>query len=140
MTAKTIGYWAATGLFAFALSGSAFLDLTMPEEFKAQLVGHLGYPAYFPPILGVWKVLGVVALLAPGFGRLKEWAYAGFVFNLTGAIASHLAIGDGVGGALPPAVLLTLLTASYVLRPPSRVLGQLPTFAGEPAPARAAGY
>jgi uncharacterized membrane protein YphA (DoxX/SURF4 family) len=58
---------------------------------------HLGYPAYFCVILGVWKVLGAVAVLVPRFPRLKEWAYAGAVFELTGASASHLAVGDGGG-------------------------------------------
>lgn len=83
---------------------------------------HLGYPGYFARILGAWKLLGVIALLAPGLGRVKEWAYAGFVFNLTGATLSHLAVGDSILEAIPPLALLGLAAASYVLRPSDRTI------------------
>jgi hypothetical protein len=73
-------------------------------------------------ILGVWKVLGAVAVLAPRFPRLKEWAYAGTVFDLTGAAASHLAVGDGAIKLLGPIIFTGLAFASWALRPPAHRL------------------
>src|SRR5215207_2410524 len=81
---------------------------------------HLGYPAYFMSILGVWYVSAGVVLLAPRLPRLKEWAYAGLVFNYTGAAASHIWIGDGVEKLAAPAGFLVLTVASWALRPPER--------------------
>jgi hypothetical protein len=88
-----------------------------------RLRGH--YLAYLLTILGVWKVAGTVAILAPGFPRLKEWAYAGIFFDLTGAAASHAASGDVVWHIVAPSILAVLTVASWALRPPSRVLGTL---------------
>lgn len=122
MTAKTIGYWLTTGLLAFALGGGGVADLMLTPE-MAEGMHHLGYPEYFARILGTWKVLAVIALLAPGFTRLKEWAYAGVTFALTGAAASHLAVGDGIGGAMPALVVLSFAAASWALAPASRQLG-----------------
>lgn len=85
-----------------------------------EVMRHLGYPEYLLPLLGIWKILGVLALLVPGFPLLKEWAYAGFAFDLSGAAYSHLAAGDGPISALGPAVFLLLLAISYLLRPESR--------------------
>jgi hypothetical protein len=123
MNGKTVAYWVTTGMFALAMLGSGIGDLMLPEGMREALLEHLALPAWFPPVLGAWKVLGVAALLAPGAGRLKEWAYAGFFFNLTGAMAAHLAVGDGLGSLGAPAVLLGLGVASYLLRPASRALG-----------------
>ncbi len=81
---------------------------------------HLGYPIYVLVILGAWKVPGAVALLIPGFPRLKEWAYAGALFNYTGAAASHLAVGDGIGEVGGLITLVVTLVASWALRPSSR--------------------
>ena len=89
----------------------------------------LGYPSYFMTILGAAKLLGVAAVLAPGLPLLKEWAYAGFAFNLIGAVATHIAVADPIGEWLPPLVLLGLGAASYVLRPASRRLAAV-GFAG----------
>lgn len=88
----------------------------------------LGYPAYFGTLIGAWKILGGVALLAPGRPRLKEWAYAGIVFDLTGALFSHLAAGDPAVKCLGATVYLALTITSWAMRPPSRVLGTLPAF------------
>jgi len=82
----------------------------------------LGYPAYVATILGVWKLLGAVTLLAPRLPRLKEWAYAGVVFDLTGAAFSHASAGDPVDKILIPLVLLAVAFASWALRPESRKL------------------
>jgi hypothetical protein len=80
----------------------------------------LGYPAYFSVILGIWKILGAVAVLAPGFPRLKEWAYAGMFFNMTGAVASHLSVGDGASALIAPTVVIALVATSWALRPATR--------------------
>ena len=84
------------------------------------IMEHLGYPAYVMTILGVWYVLAGVALLAPRFPRLKEWAYAGLVFTYTGAVASHLAVGDGADTLIGPVIFTGLAFASWALRPRSR--------------------
>jgi uncharacterized membrane protein YphA (DoxX/SURF4 family) len=84
------------------------------------VIDHLGYPRYFLVILGVWKLLGAVALVVPRFPRLKEWSYAGAVFNYTGAVASHLAVGDGPLVLVYPAIQIGLVAASWALRPPDR--------------------
>lgn len=137
MSARNIGYWATTGLLAFALAGGGVVDLTRNPEVVATL-GRLGYAPYVASLLGVWKLLGAVALLAPRFPRLKEWAYAGIVFELSGAMISHLASGDGGGEITVPFVLLALAVASWSLRPESRRLRQQVPFAAH-HDARAAG-
>ena len=78
---------------------------------------HLGYPAYLATILGAWKLLAVAAILAPGLRRLKEWAYAGLFFCLTGAAISHTVSGDGAGEIAVPLVLLVLILLSWFLLP-----------------------
>jgi len=116
---RTIAYWVPTVLLAAeSLTGGVWDVLRIP--YVRGVIEHRGYPDYFLVILGVWKLLGAVALLAPGFPRLKEWAYAGLVFNYTGAAASHLAAGDGAGALAGPVVFLGLTVASWALRPPSR--------------------
>jgi hypothetical protein len=121
MNKRTIGYWMATGLIALAfLAGGAF-DVSGAAEVTAGLA-HLGYPAYFATLLGGWKLLGAFALVAPGLPRLKEWAYAGIAFDLTGAAFSHAAVGDGAAKVLVPLVLLGIAVASWALRPESRTL------------------
>lgn len=89
----TIGYWFFTGLLiALMLLGSIPDIMSAPEA--VALFKHLGYPAYLLPFIGVAKLLGVIAILMPGFPRIKEWAYAGFVIDLTGAMYSTIAVGD----------------------------------------------
>ncbi len=82
----------------------------------------LGYPAYFAVILGVWKLLGGAVVLAPRLPLVKEWAYAGMFFNLTGAAASHAAVGDPAGKIVVPLIILLVVVASWALRPASRTL------------------
>jgi uncharacterized membrane protein YphA (DoxX/SURF4 family) len=86
----------------------------------------LGYPLYFIMILGVWKVLGTIALLVPGFPRLKEWAYAGIFFNMTGAAISHAVSGSAAWHILYTGFLAVLTLASWALRPQSRKLEARP--------------
>ncbi len=97
------------------------MDLVRPPDL-VELIAKLGYPAYLLLILGTWKVLGAAAILAPRLPRLKEWAYAGMVFDLVGAVLSHGASGDPAGKLVPPLVILGLVVASWRLRPESRKL------------------
>jgi uncharacterized membrane protein YphA (DoxX/SURF4 family) len=118
---KAISYWTTTGVVAFVLStGGAAQLLQRPDNVDGLV--HLGYPVYLGTILGFWKVLGAVALLVPRFPRLKEWAYAGCFFELTGAAASHALCGDGAGYVIGPLVFAALAVASWALRPQSRTL------------------
>jgi hypothetical protein len=96
-----------------------------------------GYPAYVVPLLGVWKVLGAVALTVPGFPRLKEWAYAGVAFDLSGATVSHLVSGSPAFHAVVPVVLLAVAALSWATRPASRRLAAPPVRADERVPAMA---
>jgi uncharacterized membrane protein YphA (DoxX/SURF4 family) len=121
MKTRTLAYWITTGLLAFAFLGGGLFDLSGSPEVDAQMA-HLGYPAYLGPLLGVWKVLGALAILVPGMPRLKEWAYAGMMFDLSGAVVSHVAVGDAVAQFFPAIVLLGILAASWALRPAGRVL------------------
>ena len=113
---KTIAYWGATGLTALAFLTGGIADLTRGPALVTGMA-HLGYPAYFLLILGAWKVLGALAIVAPRFPRLKEWAYAGMLFDLTGAALSHAASGDAPVKVLVPLVILGITLASWSLRP-----------------------
>jgi hypothetical protein len=116
---KAIGYWVTTGLLAAAFLAAGAAELASGSAAVASTLA-LGYPAYFLTILGAWKVLSVPALLAPRLPRLKEWAYAGIFFDLTGAAASHAFSGDPPGRIATPLFLLLIAAASWALRPPSR--------------------
>jgi DoxX-like family len=107
----SIAYWATTLLVAAeALAGGVIDILRVP--FFLTIMEHLGYSTYFMVILGVWKILGAMALLVPRFQRLKEWAYAGLIFNFTGAAASHLAVDDGAETVVAPIIFTGLVAAS----------------------------
>lgn len=121
MNARKIGYWVSTGIIAFMIGVGGAMDIARPPE-AVEGMAKLGYPAYFMLILGVWKVLGAAAILAPKFPRLKEWAYAGIIFDLTGAAASHGASGDPPQNVAIPLVLCLVTAASWALRPESRVI------------------
>jgi uncharacterized membrane protein YphA (DoxX/SURF4 family) len=132
MKGKIIGYWVTTALVALAFGMGGVMDVMAGPDVAA-IMTHLGYPLYVARIIGVFKVLGTVAVLAPGMARVKEWAYAGIAIDLIGAAASHAAVGDGPKDILPPVVLLVVAAASWALRSPSRVTG--PLFAGQGAQA-----
>lgn len=121
MSLRSTGYWTTTALIALAFLSGGVVYLAR-AEFAASGLAQLGYPPYFITILGVWKVLGALAVLAPRLPRLKEWAYAGIVFDLTGAAFSHAAAGDPAQKLIAPLVLLGITAASWALRPPSRRL------------------
>jgi uncharacterized membrane protein YphA (DoxX/SURF4 family) len=125
MTKTTkIVYWIATCWLALGMLSTGGLQLLkMKAEGSPQgLEGitHLGYPAYFLTILGIWKIFGVVALLIPRTPLLKEWAYAGFFFTMSGAIYSHIVLGDPAKEIIPSALLLVLTVVSWYFRPVDR--------------------
>ncbi len=101
MKTKGIVYWVTTAFLAFVLLSGGAAELARRRENVEGLV-HLGYPLYFVTIIGVWKVLGAIALLVPRFPRLKEWAYAGIFFNITGAAVSHAVCGDAAWHVIKP--------------------------------------
>jgi hypothetical protein len=119
MRSRPVAYWLATVLVAAELGLGGSWDIAR-LPFVRDLVTHLGYPPYFLVLLGSWKVLGAVALLVPRRALLKEWAYAGAFFTYTGAIASHLTTGYGLGEVGLLTVMTALTMLSWALRPPSR--------------------
>lgn len=121
MNKRTIGYWAVTGLLALNLFGSGLGALTQ-QQFLVEIMTHLGFPLYVMRILGTSYVFAAIALVVPGLVWVKEWAYAGVVFAMTAAFASHVFSGDGFADSIGCLVVLSLAVASYVLRPPSRRL------------------
>ena len=118
---RTITYWTFTVLLVFELAAGSLWNLLQIEWVRVQL-NHLGYPLYYTYISGVWQIGGAAVIIAPGFPRLKEWAYAGSFFQFSGAVASHLSAGDGVEVWLPPLVFLMFVIVSWALRPADRRL------------------
>ena len=117
---KLIIYWIATGLLAFGMLASGLQQIAHTKA-MVDLIVPLGYPVYFLYILGVWKILGVIAILVPRFKLVKEWAYAGFFFVMTGALVSHLASGNaGVKEILGPLMQTVFIVCSWYFRPASR--------------------
>ncbi len=118
MKIKIIIYWVTTVLIALETLAGGVTDLAhgrtsvVSGPFVADVITHLGYPVYLLTILGVWKLAGGVTLLVPGFPRLKEWAYAGIFFELTGAVASFVARGEITGDLIAPLILTGLAGAS----------------------------
>jgi DoxX-like family len=131
MNAKLVGYWVTTTIIGFETLAGGVTDLIrgrtmlVAGPFVAEIVTGLGYPAYFLTIIGVWKVLGGIVLFAPGLPRLKEWAYAGVFFELSGAAASFVLHGDAPQELISPLAFASFAVASWALRPPGRVLGEI---------------
>ncbi|HZM03702.1 MAG TPA: DoxX family protein [Candidatus Saccharimonadales bacterium] len=118
MKTHRVSYWITTILLCGFMVFSAVLYLGhAPAMMKA--FAHLGYPSYFPTLLGVAKLLGVIALFSPGLCVIKEWAYAGFAITFISAFISHSVMGDGLMAAAP-LVALAFLVVSYVTRPADR--------------------
>jgi len=116
---KLIWYWIITALLSFCIFiGGLFQTL----QLKAVLEGFkpLGYPTYFISLIGIWKMLGVIAILIPKFKLLKEWAYAGIFFTMTGAVISHIASNDVKMQIVSPIVLAIFTVLSWYLRPADR--------------------
>ena len=112
-------YWVATLWLALGMTATGIVQILQVKE-EVDMMAHLGYPLYFMVILGVWKLLGVIAILIPKFPLLKEWAYAGFFFAMSGAILSHFAKGDEVIAYFGPTLLLVLTVLSWYFRPADR--------------------
>ena len=115
-----IAYWIATLIITLELSAGGVWDILQIAYVNDLVVKHLGYPAYFLVILGVWKIPGALALLVPRFPRITEWAYAGAFFTYTGAVASHLAVRDGVDMWWGPLVFAAITIVSWALYPSVR--------------------
>ena len=118
---RKIIYWIATLWLSLGLAATGIGQLIGADgQGGADMMAKLGYPRYLMPLLGVWKILAVIALLIPKFSLLKEWAYAGFFFFFSGAVFSHLALGDAAIELFGPVLLLVLTGVSWYLRPANR--------------------
>ena len=120
---KTITFWVVTGLLVFQLAFSG-IGALIKLDFLVESMRHLDLPLYIMNILGIAYVLGAIAIIVPGFLKLKEWAYAGVVFAMTAALLSHIMIGDGFEEAFPAVAIMSLNIASYLLRPDNRRFGK----------------
>ncbi|HSS22437.1 MAG TPA: DoxX family protein [Pyrinomonadaceae bacterium] len=112
-------YWISTLWLALGMFSTGLVQLMRPKT-ELDLMAGLGYPIYLLTILGIWKMLGVVAVLVPKFPRLKEWAYAGFFFAMSGAAISHIVRRDGLSQIFPSLLLLVLTLVSWYFRPANR--------------------
>lgn len=121
MKLKSITYWVVTAMVAFFIGSGGAAELAGVTGTVQGLV-QLGYPVYFATIIGFWKLLGAIAILVPRFPRLKEWAYAGIFFNMTGAAATGLFTHSAAWHVMVDLILATLTVASWALRPPTRRL------------------
>lgn len=117
-------YWIATLWLALGIVSSGIVQLIKNKE-EVDMMTHLGYPLYFLTIIGVWKMLGVAAVLIPKIPLVKEWAYAGFFFAMSGAVVSHFAVGDGAKEFFGPVLLLILTVISWYLRPLDRKISSV---------------
>ncbi|TGK42128.1 DoxX family protein [Leptospira andrefontaineae] len=114
-------YWIATAWLSLGMVSTGIVQLIQMKE-EADMFVHLGYPAYLMIILGIWKLLGVIVVLVPKYPLVKEWAYAGFFFTMSGAVFSHFAAGDGAKEYFGPVLLLVLTVVSWYFRPADRKL------------------
>ncbi len=114
-------YWVSTVWLSFGMtSGGIFQMMKMEDAVKN--FQHLGYPEYLLTILGVWKLLGVIAILIPKYALIKEWAYAGFFFAMSGAFVSHIIMRDSFGDTFPSVLTMILVVVSWYFRPEDRRL------------------
>jgi uncharacterized membrane protein len=112
-------YWAATAWLSLGMLSTGIVQVIHLKE-EVNMMSRLGYPLYFLTIIGVWKILGVIAILIPKFPLLKEWTYAGFLFVMSGAVFSHLAVGDAAIEFFGPVLLIVLTVVSWYFRPTNR--------------------
>jgi len=119
--AKTIAYWIATIISAAAFIAPGIGNLLHTPHFVQDMT-HLGYPFYIPTLLGIWKIAGAVVILVPGLKRLKEWAYAGMIFDLTGASFSRFSVHDPALMVIIPLIISMIVLTSWMFRPETRKL------------------
>lgn len=112
-------YWIVTIFLSVGMLAGGIQQLLQIGGYN-EIVSQLGYPLYMLSILGVWKILGVITILMPRFLLLKEWAYAGFFFAMSGAAVSHFVVGQSLTDALPSLILLTVTVLSWYFRPADR--------------------
>jgi hypothetical protein len=105
-------YWVSTIWLALGMLSTGIVQVIKAEK-EIELITRLGYPVYFLTIIGIWKILGVVAVLMPKFHLLKEWSYAGFFMAMSGAVISHLICGSETSEIFGPALLLILTVISW---------------------------
>lgn len=116
---KKIIYWIFTLWMSLGMVSTAIVQL-MKHKDEIENFTKLGYPIYLMTIIGIWKILGVIAALIPKYPLLKEWAYAGFFFTMSGALVSHIIVGDTIGKTFPPLLLLIITIISWYFRPADR--------------------
>lgn len=116
---KKIIYWVSTLWLSLGMVSTAFVQIRNVKE-ETEFILELGYPSYVLTMLGVWKILGVIAILLPRTPLLKEWAYAGFFFAMSGAAFSHIASSHEIGEIAPSLLLLVLTVVSWYFRPAER--------------------
>jgi hypothetical protein len=124
-------YWVATLWLSLGMVSTGIVQLLHLKK-ETDFIIDMGYPMYFLTLLGVWKLLGVVAVLVPRFPLIKEWAYAGFFFSMSGAVFSHLALGHTFGETFPPFLLLVLTILSWYFRPEGRRFDEVLHVANQP--------
>jgi hypothetical protein len=112
-------YWISTAWLALGMVSTGIVQLFKVKG-EVEFIISMGYPVYFLTILGAWKILGAIAVLIPRTPLLKEWAYAGFFFTMSGAVFSHIASGNPVKEIFPPLLLLLLTIISWYFRPAGR--------------------
>lgn len=118
---RKIIYWVVTIFLSVGMLAGGIQQMLQIGGYN-EIVTELGYPLYILSIIGTWKILGVIAILVPKFRLLKEWAYAGFFFVMTGAAISHLAVGQSFAETMPALVLLVAIVLSWYFRPADRKL------------------
>lgn len=123
---KRIIYWIVTIFLAVGMTAGGIQQMLQVGGYN-EIVSALGYPLYMLSILGTWKLLGVIAILIPRFPLVKEWAYAGFFFAMSGAFISHLVVGQAFVEAVPSLILLIVTVLSWYLRPTERKITSQPT-------------
>lgn len=122
--ANKIIYWVSTIFLSFGMLAGGIQQLIQIGGYN-EIVTQLGYPLYLLSILGTWKILGVIAILTPKKPLLKEWAYAGFFFAMSGATISHIVVGQPTTEALPSTILLLVTATSWYFRPNDRKIMEL---------------
>lgn len=117
--AKKISYWIFTLWLALGMVSTGIVQVLKVKS-ETDFIIQLGYPGYILTLLGAWKILGAAAVLVPKLPLIKEWAYAGFFFTMTGAVYSHIAAGSAMKEIFPAVLLLALTVVSWSLRPAER--------------------
>ena len=112
-------YWVVTIFLSIGMLAGGTQQMIQIGGYN-EIFASLGYPLYLLSIIGIWKILGVIAILIPGFRLLKEWAYAGFFFAMSGAFISHLVVGQAFAEAVPSLILMTVTILSWYFRPADR--------------------